>query len=73
MDVIGQFHAPVTLRPGKESPLLIVKEAGWILEPVWTRSGREKFPLLSPPGIDLLPSSPQPSLYTAWAIPDAPL
>jgi hypothetical protein len=41
--VSGQHHAPATLLPpGKESPVPIVLEAGWALEPVWAQGLEEK-------------------------------
>jgi hypothetical protein len=37
MELSGQFHAPATLLPGKQPPLLpIVQEVDWAAEPVWT-------------------------------------
>jgi len=44
MEVNGQPHATAALPPGKEPPVPIGYEAGWALEPVWTRWRREKFP-----------------------------
>ena len=35
MVVVGKRHLPAPLPPGKE-PVLIVEEAGWAQEPVWT-------------------------------------
>jgi hypothetical protein len=44
MEVSGQIHDPATLPPRKEPLVPIGWEAGWVLEPVWTRWWREKFP-----------------------------
>jgi len=33
----GQLQAPAALLPEKEPPIPIRQEAGWALEPVWTR------------------------------------
>ena len=35
MRVGGQHHAPANFTPEKD-PVLIVQEAGWASEPVWT-------------------------------------
>jgi len=43
MEVSGQLHAPAGLPPGREPLVLIVKEAGWAPEPVWTWWWGEKF------------------------------
>jgi len=43
MGVSGQRHAPAALLPqGKEPPVLIVQEAGWAPELVWTQRIEEK-------------------------------
>jgi hypothetical protein len=43
MGVSGQRHAPAALLPpGKGPPVLIVQEAGWAPEPVWTQKLEEK-------------------------------
>jgi hypothetical protein len=43
MGVCGQRHAPAALfTPEKGSPVLIVQEAGWAPEPVWTQRIEEK-------------------------------
>jgi len=34
MEVSGQFHAAVTLLPGKEPPIPIGYETGWVSESV---------------------------------------
>jgi hypothetical protein len=39
------LHAPADLPLRKESPLSIGEVARWVLEPVWTLLGREKFPV----------------------------
>jgi len=36
MEVICQLYDPVALPQGKESPITIVYEVRWVLEPVWT-------------------------------------
>jgi hypothetical protein len=43
MEVSSQLHVPAILPIGKESLVGILQEAGWALEPVWTRWRREKF------------------------------
>ena len=35
MGVCGQGHVPAVLPPAKD-PVLLVQEAGWVSEPVWT-------------------------------------
>jgi hypothetical protein len=43
MGASGQLHAPAALLPlGKGPPVLIVQEAGWVPEPVWTQRTEEK-------------------------------
>jgi hypothetical protein len=43
MGVSGQRHAPAALLPpGTGPPVLIVQEAGWAPEPVWTQRIEEK-------------------------------
>jgi hypothetical protein len=37
MEVSGHLHAPAALSPGKEPVVPIGKEAGWAVEPFWTR------------------------------------
>jgi hypothetical protein len=55
MGVSGQRHAPAELLPpGKGPPVLIVQEAGWAPEPVWTQRLKQKYFAL--PGIE--PRSP---------------
>jgi len=41
MEMSGQLHGPAALPPGKESPVPIGQEAGWVTELQWRR---EKFP-----------------------------
>jgi hypothetical protein len=41
LEMSGQLHAPEALLPGKEHPVRIRKEAGWVPEPVWTTWRRE--------------------------------
>jgi hypothetical protein len=43
MEVSGHFHAPAALPLGKEPPVRIGLEVGWVPEPVWTRCRRVKF------------------------------
>jgi hypothetical protein len=47
--VIGQFHTPAALPPGKKPPVPIGDEARWASETNWTLWNIEK--PLSPPGI----------------------
>jgi hypothetical protein len=43
MGMSGQHHTPAALLPpGKGPPVLIVQEAGWAPEPVWTQRLDEK-------------------------------
>jgi hypothetical protein len=43
MGMSGQRHAPVAIYPrGKGPPVLIVQEAGWAPEPVWTQRIEDK-------------------------------
>jgi hypothetical protein len=52
MEVSGQLHAPDDLTPVKVLLISIVWEAGWSLEPVWTRWWRKNsqpLPGLEPP------------------------
>jgi hypothetical protein len=42
MEVNGQLHALVALPPGKEPPVSIGQEAGWVPEPVSTLWSRDK-------------------------------
>jgi len=42
--VSGKLHAPAALPLGKELPVPIGYEGGWVPEPVWMRWWREKFP-----------------------------
>jgi hypothetical protein len=42
MEVGGQLHAPAASLLGKEPPVPIAQEAGWVREPVWTLSRRGK-------------------------------
>jgi hypothetical protein len=57
MAVSGQHHAPAALYPrGKDAPVLIVQEAGWAPEPVWTQRLEKKSFAPPPPGIE--PRSP---------------
>jgi len=41
--VSGQLHALAPIPSGKEPPVPIGQEAGWVPEPVWTQWQREKF------------------------------
>jgi hypothetical protein len=55
MGVSGQRHAPAALYPrGNDPPVLIVQEAGWAPEPVWTQARGKVLFLL--PGFE--PRSP---------------
>jgi hypothetical protein len=59
MEVSGQLHAPTALPLGKESPVPIQEEVGWIQEPVWMRWRRKKIPTHPPPPPGIEP----PNLY----------
>ena len=58
----GQLQAPATSTPEKDQ-VLIVHEAGWAPEPVWT--GAEN---LAPSGFDPRTVQPIASRYTDYAI-----
>jgi hypothetical protein len=57
--VSGQRHAPAALYPwGKDPPVPIGQEAGWVPEPIWGQRVEEKSSL-PPPGIEpRLPGRP---------------
>ena len=42
MEVPRQLHERTALPPGKESPVLIEYDAGWVSESVWTIWSEEK-------------------------------
>jgi hypothetical protein len=46
VEVNGELHAPVSLSPGKEPPVLIGQEAEWSTEPVWTLRRAKCLPVL---------------------------
>jgi hypothetical protein len=69
MGVSGQHHAPATLYPGEVTPVLIVQEAGWVPEPVWTQRLEEKS--LAPAG-DLIPIARSSSLWSDTILTELP-
>jgi hypothetical protein len=57
-----------TLAPGKGPPVLIVQEAGWAPEPVWTqRLEKKSFRLCLGSNLDRPVVQPVAKHYTAWA------
>jgi hypothetical protein len=58
MDVSSQRYSPAVLSSAKEAQVPIGQEAGWVSELVWTLWRRKN--LLTLPGIETPPSSPQP-------------
>jgi hypothetical protein len=70
MEATGQPQDPAALHPGEQLPLLVLQEAVWAPEPVWTLWWREKFSFLI---TNRTPSprscSSQANHYTKWAIP----
>jgi hypothetical protein len=42
MEVSGHVHVPAALSPGKDPPVPIGCEAGWVPELVWTLPSSEK-------------------------------
>jgi hypothetical protein len=71
MGVSGQHHAPAALYPrGKDPPVLIVQEAGWALEPVWTQRLEERSS--APVGNRTPVVQSVVRHYTAWATPAPP-
>jgi hypothetical protein len=68
MGMSGQFRASTSLTSEKESPIPIVQEDGWALEPVWSLWRREKYLAFAgnwTPVVQLVARR-----YTDWAIPD---
>jgi hypothetical protein len=67
-EVSGQLHAPAALHPGKEPPVPIGQEAGWVPEPVWTTWTRENSRTYRDSNSDPSVVLPVASRYTDCAI-----